>query len=160
MKFKLYTLAFAGVLLSACHSGFTNENGVVFTTDKLVGHYKMNVTPFVDEEVKKSGNDLTTNIAAAIIENTVSVDLFFTSNGKGKWRVSLDAGAFGRLFSLNKKEDIDFTYKLKDDSILIIHPNQKEEGQMTVRSFTDSFDYIELVNKSDNTKVELTKVSD
>jgi hypothetical protein len=154
MTIKIITIALLIFLFSSCtKSGLKNDNGIVFTSLNLSGHYKMNVSQFVDEVMKKKDkSELANNIASALFESSVSVDLYFNSNGNGKMKMNV--GGIGRLIGV-KNENIDFTYKLENDSILII--NSKQEQKLTVRKFTDSFDFIELINKEENKKVELEK---
>jgi hypothetical protein len=154
MTIKIIIISLLIFLFSSCtKSGFKNDNGIIFTSENLSGHYKMNISPFVDEAMeKKDKSKLANNIAAALFESSVSVDLYFNSNGNGKMK--MDVGGIGRLIGV-KNENIDFTYKLENDSILII--NSKQEQKLTIRKFTDSFDFIELINKEENKKVELEK---
>ena len=80
-NFILTTTAFL-ILISCNKNGFKNYNGVVFISEKLNGHYKMDITPFVDQQFEKSegkskSKKLAANIAALAFQSSVSVDLFF-----------------------------------------------------------------------------------
>lgn len=160
MKNTLFKVIFISLFISCTKSGFKNEHGTVFSSEKLNGHYKMDITPFVDEELEKSegkseSENLAANIAAFAFQNSVSVDVFFKSNGEGVMK--MNTGSLGKLFGV-KDERVDFKYELKDDSILVL--NSKNNSFLTVRKFTDSFDYIELVNKGESKAVTLEKIAE
>ena len=117
----------------------------------------MDIAPFVDKQleesdVKSESKKLAANLAAFAVQSSVSVDLFFKANGQGVMKMS--TSGLGKLFGI-KDERVDFKYELMDDSVLVL--NSKSNTLLTVRRFTDSFDYIELVNKDENKSVTLEK---
>lgn len=153
---KLLTIC---VLISSCsNGGLKNENGISFDAEKLKGKYKMDISPFFDEKFSQNennsdGKNLANGLASLAINSSVSVDLNFYDNNKGS--LKMNTGWLGSLVGA-KNKNIPFDYKLVNDSILVLNSN--ETSNLTVRKFSDSFDYIELINKEKSQKVIFSKV--
>jgi hypothetical protein len=147
------------VLISSCSNrGLKNENGISFDTEKLKGKYKMDLSPFIEKkfaqnEDNSAGKNLTNGLASLAINSSFSSELNFFENNKGSFII--DTGWLGKLVG-TKNESINFSYQLVDDSVLIL--KSKETSKLTIRKFSDSFDYIELINKEKSQKVIFTKV--
>lgn len=157
MKHALITIISISLFISCTVSGFKNENGVVFSSEKLNGHYRMDIAPFVDKALENSegeseGKKFATNVAAFAFLNSVSVDMFFNSDGEGVMKIN--TGSLGKLFGV-KDDRVNFKFELVDDSVLVL--NSKI---LTVRKFTDTFDYIELINKEESLAVTLEKIAE
>lgn len=158
MKRKFIKSIILCFIVSACNNGeLKNENGVSFETEKLNGKYKMDLTPLIDEKFSQSennsdGKNLANGLASIAINNSLSVDLDFYDNNKGS--LKMNTGWLGKLIG-SRNENIPFDYKLVDDSVLVI--NGKETSRLVIKKFSDSFDYIELINKEKHQKVIFTK---
>ncbi len=158
MKRKFIKSIILCFIVSACNNGeLKNENGVSFETEKLNGKYKMDLTPLIDEKFSQSennsdGKNLANGLASIAINNSLSVDLDFYDNNKGS--LKMNTGWLGKLIG-SRNENIPFVYKLVDDSVLVI--NGKETSRLVIKKFSDSFDYIELINKEKHQKVIFTK---
>jgi hypothetical protein len=147
------------VLISSCsNSDLKNEHGVSFDVGKLKGKYKMDLSDLIDEkfsqnERNSSSKNIANGLASLAINSSLSVDLNFYGNNKGS--LKMNTGWLGKLVG-SKNENIPFDYKLVDDSILVLNSN--ETSNLTIRKFSDSFDYIELINKEKSQKAIFTKV--
>lgn len=148
------------VLISSCiNDGLKNENGISFNADKLKGKYQMDISPFLDNKFSQNENNterknMTNGLATLAIISSLSVDLNFYGNNKGSFK--MNTGWLGKLVG-SKNENISLDYKLIDDSILVLNSN--ETSYLTIRKFSDSFDYIELINKDKSQKVIFTKTT-
>lgn len=146
------------VVSSCIKGGLKNENGVSFDTEKLKGKYKMDLSQLIEESFSQSENNsdsknLANGLASIAINSSVSVDLIFHDNHQGS--LKMNTGWLGNLVGA-KNENIPFEYELIDDSILVI--NGKETSRLIIKKFSDSFDYIEFINKEKEQKVIFTKV--
>lgn len=147
------------ILISSCNtSGLKNENGISFSTEKLKGKYQMDLLPLIDtkfsqNENNSEGKNLANGLASLAINSSVSITLNFYENNKGS--LKMNTGWLGKLVG-SKNKDIPFDYKLDDDSVLVLNSN--ETSNLTIRNFSDSFDYIELINKEKSQMVIFTKV--
>lgn len=147
------------ILISSCsNSGLKNENGISFSTEKLKGKYQMDLSPLIDDkfsqnESNSEGKNMANSLASLAINSSVSITLNFYENNKGS--LKMNTGWLGKLVG-TKNENIPFDYKLVDDSVLVL--NSDETSNLTIRKFSDSFDYIELINKERSQKVIFTKV--
>ena len=156
---KVFKISIICILISSCNnSGLKNEHGVSFDVGKLKGKYKMDLSELIDEkfsqsERNSSGKNIANGLASLAINSSVSDDLNFHDNNKGSLR--MNTGWLGKLVG-SKNENIPFDYKLVDDSVLVINSN--ETSNLTIRKYSDSFDYIELINKEKSQKVIFTKV--
>jgi hypothetical protein len=158
---KLLKLLIICIFISSCsNSGLKNENGISFNAEKLKGKYKMDLTPLIDEKFTQSennsaGKNLANGLASLAINSSVTAELVFFENNNGSFII--DTGWLGKLVG-SKNKDIPFVYKLVDDSVLVLNSN--ETSNLTIRKFSDSFDYIELINKEKSQKVIFTKVAE
>ncbi len=156
---KVFKISIICILISSCRNGgFKNENGISFSAEKLKGRYQMDLSPLVADKFSQNennsdGKNMANGLASLAINSSVSVDLNFYENNKGSLR--MNTGWLGKLVG-SKNENIPFDYKLVDDSILVLNSN--ETSNLTIRKFSDSFDYIELVNKEISQKVIFSKV--
>jgi hypothetical protein len=129
------------IFISCKNGGFKNENGVVFDSKKIVGCYKLDIV----EAVKENSNDkdkVFNGVAAELLGGSMSCKINFYENGKGA--IHIDTGWLGTLTNI-KDENKEFTYALKDDSILVL--GNKE---LIIKTFSDNFDYLLLVDKKEN----------
>lgn len=145
------------ILLSACNmkTGLQNENGTIFDSNKLKGKYKLDISEIVAEVTKAESSETTEKIAKGIIglaSTSMSAEINFYGNGKGVWRI--DLGWLGAV--MNEKNKIqEFEYKIINDSILVL-----KDKQLTIRKFSDSFDFIELISKEERQRYILNKVTE
>ncbi len=158
---QLFKISVICILITSCsNGGLKNENGISFNADKLKGKYQMDISPFLDDKFSQNANNtgrknMTNGLATLAIISSLSVDLNFYGNNKGS--LKMNTGWLGKLVG-SKNENISFDYKLIDDSILVLNSN--ETSYLTIRKFSDSFDYIELINKDKSQKVIFTKTTD
>ena len=117
----------------------------------------MDLTPLIEESFSHSDSNsdsknLANGLASLAINSSVSVDLNFY--GKHQGSLKMNTGWLGNLVGA-KNENIPFEYELVDDSVLVI--NGKETSKLTIKKFSDSFDYIEFINKEKKQKIIFTK---
>lgn len=149
------------LVLASCKQGLKNENGIVFESEKLVGKYKVNVAELIYETTKAKKNDdagtqLNKGLAKMMARN-IEMEFNFYKNNKGLF--IMDLGWFS-AFVDSKNSKHEFTYKLEQDSVLIITTNDKEiqRIQLIVKKFSDNFDYIELINREDKSSFFMKKI--
>lgn len=145
------------ILLAACNmkSGLQNENGTTFDSNKLKGKYKLDISEIIAEVTKSESNETSEKIAKGIIglaSTSMSAEINFYGNGKGVWRA--DFGWLGAIMN-EKNQTQEFEYKIENDSILVI-----KDKRLTIRKFSDSFDFIELISKEENKKYIFNKVTE
>lgn len=147
------------IIFTACSEGaIKNDNGVSFDTEKLKGKYKMDLSPLIDKKFSQSENNsdsknIANGLASLAINSSLSVDLNFYDKNKGS--LIMNTGWLGKLVGSENK-NIPFDYELEEDSVLVL--NSKEKSRLIIRKFSDSFDYVELINKEKSQKVVFTKV--
>lgn len=158
IKTNVFKAILLSLIVTSCiKGGLKNENGVSFDADKLKGTYKMDLSPLIEESFSHSENNsdsknLANGLASLAINSSVNVDLNFYGNNQGS--LKMNTGWLGNLVGA-KNENIPFEYELVDDSVLVI--NGKETNRLIIKKFSDSFDYIEFINKEKNQKVTFTK---
>ncbi|MES2138946.1 MAG: hypothetical protein V4511_04520 [Bacteroidota bacterium] len=145
------------LLLLACNSrtGLQNENGTTFDSDKLKGKYKLDISEIVAEVTKPKSEKTSEKIANGIVglaSVSISAEINFYGNGKGVWRA--DFGWLGALMN-EKNQTEEFEYRIENDSILTL-----KNKQLTIRKFSDSFDFVELVSKEENKKYIFNKIAE
>ncbi len=137
--------------LFSCDGGFKNENGISFNSDALKGKYKLDISEIVSEAMTRTESHIVKTIGA-LGANSISAEINFYGNGKGV--AHADFGWMGLLMG-EKNITNEFEYFLKDDSILVF-----QNKELTVRKFSDSFDFIELINKEDNKCYRFMKIAE
>ena len=157
-KHKLILVFCSSIFLGCNGGGLKNENGVRFETEKLIGTYMMDVSPLIESEFEQKAENTDSKNALNVlsklaIKSSLFVELNFYKNNNGVMK--LNTGWLGTLVG-SKNENIGFTYELKNDSILCI--NGKENTNLTIKSFTDSFDCIEFVNRNSKERVVFNKI--
>lgn len=145
------------ILLSACNmkTGLQNENGTTFDSDKLKGKYKLDISEIVAEVTKSESSETSEKIAKGIVglaSTSMSAEINFYGNGKGVWHA--DFGWLGALMN-EKNQTQEFEYRIENDSILVL-----KNKQLTIRKFSDSFDFIELISKEENKRYIFNKVTE
>ena len=148
MKRTIFYITISFLVFCCKSGGFKNENGVVFDSEKIVGRYKLDVVEAV-KETSSSSDKIYNGLAAEILGNSVSLEINFYKNGKGL--MHFDMGWLGSLTN-KKDENIEFKYSLRNDSTLVI--NDKE---LTIKTFSDNFDYLLLVEKTSKSKYIFNK---
>lgn len=136
-------------ILTACN---LSKDPNVFDSDKLIGKYKVDLTPFIAEAVKsekeeneweKVGKGL-----AGLALSSVEIELNFYENQKGIMHFDGGLIDFANAFSDKPIEKInEFSYKVEKDSILFMKGiNDKEYKQWAiVRKFSDNYDYLQFL---------------
>jgi hypothetical protein len=148
MNKKVLAVAFT-IILIACN---LNKDPNVFDSDKLIGKYKVDLTPFIAEVAKsKKGEHKWENVGiglAGFALSSVEIEINFYENQKGI--IHFDGGLidFANAFSDDPIEKInEFSYKVEKDSILYIKwANKKEYMQWAIiRKFSENYDYLQFL---------------
>jgi hypothetical protein len=148
MNKNILIVAFA-FILTACN---LNKDPNVFDSDKLIGKYKVDLTPFIAEAVKSEKGDnewekVGKGIAGLAL-SSVEIELNFYENQKGI--MHLDGGLidFANAFSDEPIEKInEFSYKVEKDSILYMKGIKDKEYKQwaIVRKFSENYDYLQFL---------------
>jgi len=155
VNMKKYIFYILLVSLSACNmnTGLKNENGTTFDSDKLKGKYKLDISEIVANSTKSESDTSSEEIANGLIRlaaSSISFEINFYGDGRGVMHA--DFGWLGALMN-EKNETLEFDYRLENDSILVF-----KNKKLTIRKFSDSFDFIELIDKDSNEKYTFNKV--
>lgn len=165
---KITNFIIIAVLFTSCNYLSKNEN--VFDSDKLIGKYKVDITPFINGVTKTEGNeDETDKFAkglATLMLSSVEIEMNFYEDNKGI--MSLDGGLvnFASAFGDRDIEKVkEFEYKVENDSILYMKAKEDKEFNKwaIVRKFSKNYDYLQfLIIEEDKEKVffNLKKVTE
>ena len=136
-------------ILTACN---LNKDTNVFDSDKLIGKYKVDLTPFIAEAVKsEKGENEWEKVGkgiAGLALSSVEIELNFYENQKGIMHFDGGLIDLANAFSDNPIEKInEFSYKVEKDSILYMKGiNDKEYKQWAiVRKFSENYDYLQFL---------------
>ncbi len=85
----------------------------------------------------------------------IEMEFKFYENNKGLFVADL-----GLMNSFANPKDLkhEFTYNLEQDSILVIKSDDSKEQRLVVKKFSDTFDYIELINRKNNKSISMRKI--
>ena len=152
-----------------CSCG-TLGGGNSFDSDKLVGKYKVDISPLVSEVMehgeKQSGFDALASSLAGLALSSIDMTMSFYKNNKGLIVVDGKMIDVTNAFSDEKIDKInEFTYKVENDSILYFkNKNQSEYRKWCViRSYSENYDYLEFIvfkNDEKSMKYNLMKISE
>jgi hypothetical protein len=155
------------ILFSGCNN---QKDSDVFDSDKLLGKYDVDLTPFVAEAVKaEEGDDEWSKMGkglAGLALSSVEIELNFYENQKGIMHIDGGLIDVANAFSDEPIEKInEFTYKVENDSILYIKGKNQTEFKKwaIVRKFSPNYDYLKfLIIEEGEDKVffNLKKVSE
>jgi|GEM_PF-2774805 len=139
-----------------------NKDSNVFDSNKLVGKYKVDITPFIaaavdktkdqDNDASKIGMGL-----AALALSSIKIEMDFYENQKGV--MSIDGGIIDIANAFADKpvpKVNEFSYKVENDSILYIkgHDDKEFRHWAIVRKFSEKYDYLQfLMIEDENNKV-------
>ena len=139
------TLAYCLFLgLFACSS--SNESST-FDSDKLQGKYIIDISPFVQEAVKKEDNEAI-KLLAGLVYSSLEVEIDFYENNKGLCVID---GYYLKLVNAITERSLDsrfiFDYKVEADNILYVKEEGKEEFEKVgkINLLGGHYDYIELI---------------
>jgi len=147
---KILNLILIALLLTSCGKFSKDEN--LFDSEKLIGKYKVDITPLIKEATKTDKNgDGAEKIANGILSmvfSSMEIEMNFYENNKGI--MSFEGGAvdFASAFSDKKIDKIhEFDYKVENDSILYMKsPKDKEFNKWAiVRKFSQNYDYLQFL---------------
>lgn len=155
-------------VFAACSS---NKDANVFNSEKLIGKYKVDITPFIADAVNKTQNqdNNASKIGmglAALALSSIKIELNFYENQKGI--ISIDGGLVDIANAFADKpipKANEFSYKVENDSILYMKGKEDKDFKKwaIVRKFSEKYDYLQfLIVEDENSKVffNLTKVTE
>jgi hypothetical protein len=136
-------------ILTACN---LNKDHNVFDSDKLIGKYKVDLTPFIAEAVKsEKGENEWEKVGkgiAGLALSSVEIEMNFYENQKGIMHFDGGLIDFANAFSDKPIEKInEFSYKVEKDSILYmkgINDNEYKQWAI-VRKFSENYDYLQFL---------------
>ena len=136
-------------ILTACN---LNKDPNVFDSDKLIGKYKVDLTPFIAEAVKsEKGENEWEKVGkgiAGLALSSVEIEMNFYENQKGIMHFDGGLIDFANAFSDKPIEKInEFSYKVEKDSILYmkgINDNEYKQWAI-VRKFSENYDYLQFL---------------
>lgn len=147
---KILKLFIIAILFSSCNNFSKNEN--VFDSDKLIGKYKVDITPFINEvtktEEKEDDTDKFAKGLATLMLSSVEIEFNFYEDNKGI--ISLDGSLvnFASAFGDGDIEKVkQFEYKVVNDSILYMKADDMKEFNKwaIVRKFSKNYDYLQFL---------------
>lgn len=166
MKKNITFIVFA-FALTACN---LNKDSNTFDSDKLIGKYKVDLSPFIADAVKpEKGENEWNKIGkglASLALSSVEIEMSFYENKKGVMNIDGGLIDFANAFSDEPTQKVnEFTYKVENDSILYMkRVNDKEFKKWAiVRKFSENYDYMQfLVLEEEKGKVffNLKKIQD
>lgn len=136
-------------ILTACN---LNKDPNVFDSDKLIGKYKVDLTPFIAEAVKsEKGENEWEKVGkgiAGLALSSVEIEMNFYENQKGIMHFDGGLIDFANAFSDKPIEKVnEFLYKVEKDSILYmkgINDNEYKQWAI-VRKFSENYDYLQFL---------------
>lgn len=136
-------------ILTACN---LNKDPNVFDSDKLIGKYKVDLTPFIAEAVKsEKGENEWEKVGkgiAGLALSSVEIEMNFYENQKGIMHFDGGLIDFANAFSEKPIQKInEFSYKVEKDSILYmkgINDNEYKQWAI-VRKFSENYDYLQFL---------------
>lgn len=155
------------LLLSTCYHGNNNN---LFNSNKLVGKYKVELTPYISEKVNheevETKTDKVSEGISRMLLSSVEIELSFYENQKGM--MLFDRGYVDIVTDNNNKpiEKIKkFSYRVENDSTLYKKEVDEQEYKpwAIVRKFSENYDYLQfLIIEEGNDKVfyNLKKLND
>lgn len=136
-------------MLTAC-SNLKDPN--VFNSEKLIGKYKVDLSPFIAEAAKsdnaENNLDRLGKGIAGLALTSIEMELSFYENQKGV--MHLDGGFidFANALSDEPIEKIkEFSYKVENDSILYMRAVDEQDYKpwAIVRKFSENYDYLQFL---------------
>ena len=163
-----YAILFITLILASCNILTNRDN--VFDNDKLIGKYKVDLTPAITSAVNADENDdqfdkLGKGLAGMAL-SSVDMKLTFYENNSGI--MELDGGLINLfcLLSDGAVEKInEFTYKVENDSILYMKKKGNTEFSKwaIVRKFSENYDYLQFLiveEGKENMYYNLSKITE
>lgn len=138
------------LFVTSCGKFSKDEN--VFESEKLIGKYKVDITPFIKEATKSNKNDKNSDKLAngliTMMFSSMDIEINFYENNKGI--MSFEGGAvdFASAFSDKKFDKVhEFDYKVENDSILYMKGTKDKEFNKwaIVRKFSQNYDYLQFL---------------
>lgn len=136
----------------SCKEGLKNENGVVFESEKLIGKYTVIIEAIENNKIDKFEFQLAKGLAKMM---NIEMELNFYKNNQGLFKMDL---GWIDAFADPKNLKNEFTYKLEQDSILVISSDDKKIQRLVIKKFSDTFDYIELIDRDANQSLSMKKI--
>jgi hypothetical protein len=147
---KFIKLILITLLVTSCGKFTKDEN--IFDSDKLIGKYKVDITPIIKEATKESkktdGANKLANGLLSMVFSSMEIEINFYENNKGI--MSFEGGAvdFATAFSDEKIDKIhEFDYKVENDSVLYMKsPKDKNYNKWAiVRKFSQNYDFLQFL---------------
>ena len=149
MKNKTFAILIVLFALSSCNPFSSSKT---FDSDKLKGKYKIDIAPIIrDVADKTKKKDVFDEIGSGIAKmafSSINAEISFYKNKKGVLYIDGTVINFMNLFSDKFEKTHEFEYKVEQDSILYMKDtksNSEYKRWAIVRTFSESYDYVQLV---------------
>jgi hypothetical protein len=127
-----------------------NKNSNVFDSSKLIGRYKVDVSPYIAEQMENEEDEFgKIGIGlAGLAMTSIDLELSFYENKKGILHIDGGLIDFANVFSKDPLQKVtEFTYKVENDSILYIKKNKRADFKKwaIVRKYSENYDYLQFL---------------
>lgn len=145
-------------------------DSTTFNSSKLNGKYKVDLSPITnsikEEEDSDDGAEQLAKGLAMLAISSIDMKVTFYENNKGILEVGGGFIDFANAFSNKSIEKIQpFVYKVDGDNTLFVKKEGDDEFEelATIRTYSDTYDYIQLYHKSEDgkeTHINLSKMTE
>jgi hypothetical protein len=156
------------ILLISCNNISKKES--VFDSEKLIGKYKLDITPLVNEVSKSiDEKEEIDNLAkgfATLMFSSIEVELNFYKENNGVMTIDGAMIDFASAFTDEKFDKVQkFQYKVENDSVLLVKMDKMSDYKRCaiLRKYSMNYDFLQFItldNDEHKLSFNLTKIGE